>query len=94
MIEQAKQVAQRLREYGTKREAEAANTIDALVAEVERLTKVDVEPDLATMLRNLVRICRRHIEDDHPDLIKANDYLKWLQSKGLAGSPLRDGEQK
>jgi len=51
------------------------------------------EPDLAMMVRNLVRICRRHIEDDHPDLTKANDCLKWLQSKGLAGSPLRDLEK-
>ena len=59
MIEQAKQVAQRLREQPLasaylkvgdlvtdlmENQMEAADTIDSLVAEVERLTKVDVEP--------------------------------------------------
>lgn len=46
MIEQAKEVAQRLRVAGQvfKIGCTASDTIDALIAEVERLTKADVEP--------------------------------------------------
>jgi hypothetical protein len=45
-LEQSREVAQRLRDRsGYLREhSEAADTIDSLVAAVERLTKVDVEP--------------------------------------------------
>jgi len=48
-LDESRAVAQRLREmqqfgYASDGEIEAADTIDTLIAEVERLTKVDVEP--------------------------------------------------
>jgi len=52
-----------------------------------------VVEDLAMMVRRLVLIARKHIDDPHKDLTFANDCLKRLQQKGLAGSPLRDLEQ-
>jgi predicted transcriptional regulator len=48
------------------------------------------EQDLSMMCRRLILALRRTAEDDSADLTLANKSLAWLQSKGLAGSPLRD----
>jgi hypothetical protein len=54
----------------------------------------DLTPDLAMMVRRLVLIARKHVDDPHPDLTFANTCLKWLSDKGLDGTPLREGELK
>ena len=48
------------------------------------------ELDLSMMARRLIGAIRRIAEDDSTELKLANDSLKWLQSKALVGSPLRD----
>ena len=68
------------------------------VAEVERLVAAqpsvpDFTEDLSKMCRRLILDVRALVDEEGPKaarLSRANQALKWLQSHGLAGSPLRD----
>jgi len=66
-LDQARAVAQRLRDYTQCSDSDvdkAASTIEALCAEVERLTKVDVEPVALTEDERKALGCFQETTDD------------------------------